>query len=147
MTQVENLYNYRVTDANKVTTAHPTRRRAAKKAQSLINNGHSPESLVLESREKGQWFHDGEIYKLAQKYIAAANASGSSKVKEMTLSKALRQLANVAKLAASADELSQDHINALNDSMGLVARFINFDPDEEDEEDETADEEGETAEV
>lgn len=137
-TQVEKLYNFRVTDANGVTTYHPNRRRAAKKTQSLLNNGHAPEKLTTETREKGQWFHDSEIYNLAQKYVAKDRDNGSAQPKEMTLDKALRQLANIAKLAAAADELSEDHIDALNDSMHLVSRMINVETDEEDEEAETA---------
>lgn len=123
MTNISDLYNFRVNDGRSE-KKHETRRKAAKQVASLLKKGYKHGEIDVEQRVNGVWQYDPKIRELADKYVADSNGKTAAERPKVTIQKMLRELAQVAKLAAQEDTLSDEHMVALEDRMtALMDQF------------------------
>lgn len=123
-TDLKNLFTYRIVVNDIEVFMLPNRRRVAKKINSLLRQGHKVSAIKAQHKVNNVFVDDALAYeaakKLAAKKVDSTNETTSSV--SITSKKLASKLAQAAKLAAQADEISEEHIEAI---QALYNDFIN----------------------
>jgi hypothetical protein len=119
------LYNYRVINhaLSDKSLSFPDRFQAARQIVQWLQQGTNPQHIEEQYRVDGHWQPDEKLHTMA---LSQYNKSRAKQAKEKTvsLSDALRSLAQACKITANEKAVSFDHIRVLRLQMEQVDNLL-----------------------